>query len=811
MFSFKKKEVLPKNNIATIENIDEKPAHTDTNVSSYNQKISLNKLNKRVEESSYSINNLIQSISAINSTVSNQATAINTVINEIETYSALAQEISASILTSKEESENTIVTVDNGINSISKTIDSMFKIIKSVDYIKEEVSNLNNRIGNINSILVQMKQISHQTNLLALNASIEAARAGEHGKSFGIVATEVKKLAEQSKSFAENIETIIKEINYSFDNTLKTIKDSDEAVNSGLSLAQETTSSFNNISSAAKNTQLIINEISSSIEEQLKSINYITECTNDMKDISDNAFALIENSIFNSQFTKTSVDSLVKLCKNIEIKSSLSDKPKISIKTPLAFNADDFDAALCYSSEQAIIIFNTCSQLLLQRYNTEVSPGIAKTWYLKDDNLTWTFKLRDNVKFHSGRTLSAKDIKFSLQRLCDSKVNSQNFWLLTPIEGAEDYRNGKSRDISGIRVIDNLTLEIKLHSPYLGFLRNLTQSSCAIYEEKSYVDEKKLISCGPYMISEVSKEKLVLKIFEDYYGGRAYVDEIEILRDTDILEKLKTEGTYDFYKISSINKKILDLCTEYPHNKLTEFPSLLTNMYFFNFNKSTIFSKNKYARQALNYALDNHKILEEKVCGKAELFKSIFPKAIIDFNNEEVFKYNVSKAKELLSKSGYSSSRDVLTISTNKNDPMVDSLISAFEAIGVKCEKVIANEKGAMHPDNYLKTDLFPANWVADTGDADNYLRPLFNNQSAYFKSGYNNPIVNELMDKSASCTIPDKRLKLYKELSDLILDDCPALLIYNPLGGVIYNHKKVKNVIVNPINNILFDDIIAE
>ncbi|WP_010299166.1 methyl-accepting chemotaxis protein [Clostridium senegalense] len=443
------------------------------------------KLNKRVDETYYSIDNLIKSISEINYAVNKQSSSILKVIDEFENYASLAEEVSASINSSSEQSKVTIETVENGMSSISKTITSMFEIIKSVDSIKSEVSNLNVKITNINDILIQMKQISHQINLLSLNASIEAARAGEHGRSFSVVATEVKKLANKSKDFVEIIENIILDINSSVSNTMKTIKNSDNSINIGIELAQKTTSSFNNISTATNNTESIIKEINNAIEEQLKSIDYISSCTNDMREVSDKTFSLVENAIVNSQFAKTSVDGFINLCENIENKDiCILNKPKTSIKTILNFNDEPLDAAKAYSVDQATLGFNICSQLLVQRQHCDITAGIAKTWYLNEDNLTWTFKLRDNVKFHDGNILTSEDVKFSLERLYNSKTNSSNYWLLSPIEGADDFRNGKAQDISGIKILDKYTIMITLHNPYSGFLKNLTQPSCSIYEKK---------------------------------------------------------------------------------------------------------------------------------------------------------------------------------------------------------------------------------------------------------------------------------------------------------------------------------------
>lgn len=808
---FKRKKKITNDNFTEKENVVANNKNI-FNFSSYNQKLSLLKLNTRVDDAYYSIDSLIKSISGINTAVNRQSSSIFKVINEFENYAALAEEVSANIASSSDQSKCTIDTVENGMNSISKTINSMFDIIKSVNSIKDEVEVLNNKISNINDILLQMKQISNQTNLLALNASIEAARAGEHGKSFNVVASEVKKLANKSKDFVENIENILSEINHSVRNTVNTISSSDKSINDGLNLANDTTNAFNDISNATKNTEFIIKEISSAIDSQLKSIDYISSCTNDMKEMSEKAFGLVENAIVNSQFAKTSVDSFVSLCNNIAIEDDFSkDKPKTSIKTILSFGNETLDSAKIYSVDQAVLGFNICSQLLVQRQTCEVSAGIAKTWYLSDDNLTWTFKLRNNVKFHNGNILTAKDVKFSLERLCNPKTKANNFWLLNPVEGVDAFRNNSALGVSGIKIIDKFTVEIKLHSPYSGFLKNLTQASCSIYEEQAYKANKSLVSCGAFKICQNNSDTIILEAFDDFYAGRAYVDEIIITNEKNPLELLQTEGLLDFYKVSSISQKTLSLCDNNSHNNLVLYPSLLTYMYFFNFTKNSIFAQNKLARQALNYAIDKNELINTLACGKAELFKSIFPSAILDFNNDSIFKYNPNKAKELLKKCNYSKIKDSIKILQSKNDEFYKLLTKYFEAVGIKCDPIICDEKGLYHPDNYLKADIFPANWIADTGDADNYLRPLFNVESSFFKNDYNNIEANKLMDEASKCVVPDKRFDIYKTLNTLMLDDCPAIFLFNPKGGVVYNKNKLKNVVVNPINNILFDEIIVE
>ncbi len=776
----------------------------------YNQSISLDKLSRRINDTSEAIIKLINTNNFISDNMNYQLKSINKVAGEIENYSALAEEVSASIFDSREESKKTIFTVETGIEAIAKTIDSMFNIIKVVGNIKDQVISLSNKLESVNDILLEMKDISYQTNLLSLNAAIEAARAGEQGRSFTVVATEVKKLAQKSADLTGNIENIIKDIGEEASTTIDVIKKSDSSINEGLSLANETTNSFNLISNAVKNIEATINSISEAIERQVESIGYITEGTNDMQNISEKTFSIMENSIVTSDFAKTSMESLKNLCNNIKGKQEdYKEKPKTSITMALGYDLKLMDGAINYVADQSILLLNTCSPLITQRYSTEVNPGVAKTWFLKEDNLTWVFKIRNGVTFHNGEKVTARDAKFSFERVCNPQLNSSNRWLLEAIEGYDEYVNKKARDISGIRVQDDYTLEIKLKYTYSGFLKNLTQSTCIIYSKNQYERDGKLISCGAFKVYEASTEKLVLRSFDKFYGGRPYLDEVVINNERSSLKSIEEGRVYDLCKFMIINKKLIEF-SDSNDEILEYYPSLALNMYLFNFKTKSIFATNPLARKAINYAIDKEAIIRNVLCGKAEKLTSAFPKAIYDFRDSDICTYNPKKARELLQKAGYSPTRDKLRILKGKNDLIGDAICEYLDGVNIKWEAIEPNEKGINDPSNYLKGDIFPITWIADTGDPDNYIRAIFYTDACYYKVGYRNDNVNNLMDEAARAVSPHRREDLYKEINKKILDDCPAIFVANPLQAIMHN-KKTHNVSLNPVNNILLDDIIIE
>ncbi|MFQ6122016.1 MAG: ABC transporter substrate-binding protein, partial [Dehalococcoidales bacterium] len=107
--------------------------------------------------------------------------------------------------------------------------------------------------------------------------------------------------------------------------------------------------------------------------------------------------------------------------------------------------------------------------------NLEPAPDIAERWEVSDDGRTYTFYLRKDVKFHNGRQVKAWDFKYSLERACDPDTGSRTAeTYLGDIVGVKEVLEGKTREISGVRVIDDYTLQITIDAPKSYFLSKLT-------------------------------------------------------------------------------------------------------------------------------------------------------------------------------------------------------------------------------------------------------------------------------------------------------------------------------------------------
>ena len=202
----------------------------------------------------------------------NSAIATTDTINELESISTeTAEQASASA----DGARQALSLAEAGTQAVQKTIQEMSDLRERVNEIAAQIANLGAQTGQITSVSDLVSDLAKQTNMLALKAAVEAARAGEQGKGFGVVASEIRKLADESKKSAQKINNLATDIQTAIDRTVMTTARGTKTVTDGIQLAENTAVTFNGVTDAVNNVFLNSQQMSARTKRQATAIQQV--------------------------------------------------------------------------------------------------------------------------------------------------------------------------------------------------------------------------------------------------------------------------------------------------------------------------------------------------------------------------------------------------------------------------------------------------------------------------------------------------------------------------------------------------------
>lgn len=335
---------------------------------------------------------------------------------------------------------------------------------------------------------------------------------------------------------------------------------------------------------------------------------------------------------------------------------------------------------------------NVCDTLVtLDPTTQEVMPLlVTELPQVSDDGLTYSFTLKEGVKFHDGSTLTANDVKYTFERLFKLKSQTDSF---TFIEGAQDIIDDKATELTGLTVTDDTHFTIKLTQVYSSFVRMLCQFYASIYPAAAceaagddWGNGTNFIGTGPFKIeSNDDTTECVLVAFDDYHEGRPALDRVEITYIDDA-------GT----RVMNFQNGDIDLCfmdtsllEQYKDNAdvadyIVYYTPAATQ--FLNINHNEPQFQDPRVREALSLAINRQEICDTILSGAALPCTGFIPPSESGSDpNGTVLEYNVDRAKELLAEAGNPTLSFTSKVRKQDENVMV-AIQSAWKEIGVDCK-----------------------------------------------------------------------------------------------------------------------------
>ena len=445
--------------------------------------------------------------------------------------------------------------------------------------------------------------------------------------------------------------------------------------------------------------------------------------------------------------------------------------------------------------------------------NLNLTPDLADSWDISAGGTVYTFHLRTNAKFQDGRPVVAQDVIYSWERASAPATQSDTvLTYLGDILGVAEMHAGKATHISGLKAIDDHTLQVTIDAGKPYFLFKLTLPVAFVLDQKNVESGPNWYrtpnGTGPYKLTRWDSFKLMVYTANpDYFLGAPAIPQIVVELFTGVGINLYESGEIDTTGISSSDvARVLDPADPL-HPDLHSGVSLCTNYVIFDVTKPPF--DDVKVRQAFTMAFDRQKFIDVVDNGTSLPAKGLYPPALPGYNlNLQGLPYDPQQARQLLAQSKYGGPQGLPAIVYtaqgfgNSASPDVAAMAQMWEQnLGVKI--TIDN----LEPDKYYDLlyagqhgQIFSGGWCADYPDPENFADVLFHSGAQQNTGNYSNPALDAILDQARTEQDVTKRIQLYQQAEQMIVQDAPALFISHDISYVLVK-PYVKGYVLTPIS----------
>ena len=428
------------------------------------------------------------------------------------------------------------------------------------------------------------------------------------------------------------------------------------------------------------------------------------------------------------------------------------------------------------------VLFNIFEGLVKPNSDGEMIPAVAEKYTLSEDGTTYTFTLREGVKFHNGQTVTAEDVVYSINR-CAAVPEGQEKPLVAAFSA-----------VKSVEALDEKTVAVTIAQRDLEFISYMTAAIIpADYENQDTAP----VGTGPFrFVSRTPQQDFVMERFEDYWGAPAWLDKVtyKICENADALVMNLNGGSIDLCAhLTSAQASQLNQSFQVLEGTMNLVQAIYLN------NQAKPFD-NQLVRQALCYAIDRQGIMDMVADGHGTAVgSSIYPAFTKYFLPELVDKYphDVAKAKELLAQAGYPDGFDMTISVPNNYQPHMDTAeVVAEQLREAGINVTIQPVEWSTWLDTIYNGRQFQAT-VVGVDAANMTARAMLERfTSDYGKNfiKYNNPAYDALFQQAINAQDEATQTDLYKQMETMLADTaanvyiqdlCDLVAMRQDLGGL--------------------------
>jgi len=442
------------------------------------------------------------------------------------------------------------------------------------------------------------------------------------------------------------------------------------------------------------------------------------------------------------------------------------EEPREPTELKIGYEADatNLDPRMATDLSSGMINELLYEGLVMWDEDMAIQPWVAEDYELTED--TFTFYLREGVKFHDGEQLTSEDVKYTFDTMMDPEFGARDQVLYEPIDDIE--------------IVDSHTIKFHLKEPVapLIYYMNVGIVPKHIAEEKGdeYLQTNP-VGCGPFkFVNWEPGDQIEMEAFDDYWDGRPGIDLVtfrvipeEVTRRVEV----ETGGIHIAFPVPAVDVQAM---RELPDVQLQEIPG--ASVQYISFNHEGPPFDDKMVRQAMAHAIDREEIIDHVFHGLYEpAYTQIIPQSWAHNPDVPRFEHNPDRARELLAEAGYEDgfAAELKISDTDPRRAISEILQYELAEFGVDLD-VIVQEWGAFYED-ILEMDfcMYILTWVSQT-DPDTHLYRQFHSANVppegANRQRFSNERVDELLVSARTTMDQDRRKEMYLEIQEILAEE---------------------------------------
>jgi ABC-type transport system substrate-binding protein len=431
---------------------------------------------------------------------------------------------------------------------------------------------------------------------------------------------------------------------------------------------------------------------------------------------------------------------------------------------------------------------------------TELRPGLAESYEISEDGLTYTFKLRPGVTFHNGREMTADDVKYSLDRVTDDATLSPGAGFFGMIEGFDAAMSGEAEGLSGVTVVDPLTVQIRLSRPDATFLHVMALNFASVVPREA-VEEfgpdfgRNPVGTGAFRLAEWTLgQRLVFEKNPDYWRESVpYLDQIvfEVGQEPVVALLRLQNGEVDLVGDGIPPAKFQEVMNDPAQaDRVVQGGQLHTGYITLNVTQPPF--DDVRVRQAVNMAINKDRIVQV-INNRAVTANQPLPPSMPGYTEgHEGYAYDPEGAKALLAEAGFADGfqTELYVMNTDPNPRIAQAIQQDLAAVGIDASIQSLAQANVIEAGGAGTAPMIWSGgmaWIADFPDPANFYYPILGCAGAV-EGGWNwSRYCNEELDAMAAqadaMSDPaqaEERLQMWSDVYMRVMEDAPWVPVFN-------------------------------